>query len=327
MGADGIRASVGHPVHDDVETLARLVTPRREHRRHRAQDRAARPGDRAGDDPSDREGVGAEGVDLEDRPAEPALEMPAHLVEHGVHAVTVDRHRHAVGCVGHADRCVGREPDADGLPAAVEAAHVPGVHVDEKVGLGDAPVHDHRITVLRRPSEIDEAVRVLRVVARAAPELAHERAPMIRASSAGRSFRWSALAQMSETCPRATPAAASSPSTASMAIVRIGPYRAPSRHRTRSSPVSATSPARRDVAGRSVCANASPTAVVRSLTGVRDDRFAVREHARALGERRGQGGLAVGQIDVHDVEIPRSGSRLTDCRRSGGTRPRRARPS
>ena len=166
VGEDGIRAPVGHPVHDDVEALARLVAPRREHRRHRAHDRAARAGDRAGDDLGDRERIGAERVDLEDRPAEPALEMPAHLVEHGVHAVTVDRHRHAVGRVGHADRFVGREPDAHGLPAAVEAAHVPGVHVDEKVGLGDAPVHDHRIAVLGRPSEIDEAVRVLRVVAR-----------------------------------------------------------------------------------------------------------------------------------------------------------------
>ncbi len=90
---------------------------------------------------------------------------------------------------------------------------------------------------------------------------------MIRASSAGRSFRWSALAQMSETCPRATPAAASSPSTASMAIVRIGPYEGTvaSSNAIVTRERGFTSSPRR---GRPIgCASASPTAVVRSLTG------------------------------------------------------------
>ena len=46
---------------------------------------------------------------------------------------------------------------------------------------------------------------------------------MIRASSAGLSFRWSALAQISVTRRRETPAASSSRSNAVIATDRIGP--------------------------------------------------------------------------------------------------------
>jgi hypothetical protein len=105
------------------------------------------------------------GVDLEDATAEPLLDVLAHLVEHGVHAVAVQGHRHPVRIVGHADRFPGRQPDAHGLPAAGEAADVVRVHVHGEVAAGHVTADLDGIAVLRGRPEVGDLVAILGVVA------------------------------------------------------------------------------------------------------------------------------------------------------------------
>src|SRR2546428_459959 len=101
--------------------------------------RALRRGDGAREDPGRVMGIGEEGVDLEDALTQSPLEVLTHLVEHGVHAVAVHGHRHAVRGVGDADGPPRRQPDADGLPAAREPADVVGVDVDGEVRIRHQP--------------------------------------------------------------------------------------------------------------------------------------------------------------------------------------------
>ena len=172
---DRVGARVRHAPDEDVEALAREVAPRRVEPRHRLEHLAPRLPDAARHDLRDVPGVGQERVQLEHAAAQARLEVAAHLVEHRVHAVVADRHGHAVRRVGDADRLPGREPHADRLPAAVEAAVVAGVDVDGQVRVGDQAVDLHRIAVLRRAAEVHERVAVLGVVAgEASPELRDE---------------------------------------------------------------------------------------------------------------------------------------------------------
>ena len=122
------------------------------------------------------ERIGQQRVDLEDAPPEAPLEVMAHLVEDGVHPVAVERHRHAVGVVRHADGLPRREPDAHGLPPAREAADVVRVHVHREIRVGDVAAHLDGIAVLRRHPEIDDLVAVLGVMAdESRAELAYQR--------------------------------------------------------------------------------------------------------------------------------------------------------
>src|SRR5438046_10182655 len=102
---------MGNAVDDDVDALLACLPPRWIERGLLLERPAPRLVDGAGEDPAWVMGISEERVDLEDALAQPRLEMVAHLVEHGVHAVAVHGHRHAVGGVGDADRPPRRETD------------------------------------------------------------------------------------------------------------------------------------------------------------------------------------------------------------------------
>src|SRR5207302_1109055 len=103
---------------------SRVTGRTRSHTSRYAGWRAVSQRSRAGEDAGGLERGCGDRVDLEHAPARPGLQVPAHLVEQRVHAVAVERHRHAVGGVVDLDRAVRGEPDADRLPAPREAAEV-----------------------------------------------------------------------------------------------------------------------------------------------------------------------------------------------------------
>jgi hypothetical protein len=64
--------------------------------------------DPAGEDMSGPIGIGQHGFDFENAFAQALFEMSAHAIEHGVHAVLVQRHRHAIGRMRPANALPGR---------------------------------------------------------------------------------------------------------------------------------------------------------------------------------------------------------------------------
>ncbi len=230
--------------------------------------------------------------------------------------------------MSHPDRVVRREPDTHGLPATVEAAHVAGVDVDEQIGLGDEPVHDDRIAVLRRSPQIGQAVRVLRVVAaEALAELADElgaddsrelgraQLSMKRVGADQRDLRAADTGRGQLAQDRLDRDRANRPVGRHRRVVE--------RDRDPRMRLHEIPDARKPEGMCEGLANGRRQVVDRR----RRQRLGVREGAGASGERRGQRRLTVRQLDVHDLDISASAPRLTDCRRYGGTRPRRARPS
>ena len=87
---DGVGARVGHAVDEDVARLRRCRAPRRKALRLHGQRSPARLVDAARQDLRRLARAGQQRVDLEDAPPQPRLEVVAHLVEDGVHAVAVE---------------------------------------------------------------------------------------------------------------------------------------------------------------------------------------------------------------------------------------------
>src|SRR5205809_1479814 len=157
---DRIGARVGHPIDEDVDRLGCRGPARWEALRLDVEGRASRLVHAPGEDARGVKGIGEQCVDLEDAASETRLEMATHLVQHGVHAIALQRHRHPVGIVGHADRAPRREADADRLPAARESADVIRVHVHGEVGVGDEPAHLDGIAALGRHTEVGDLLTI-----------------------------------------------------------------------------------------------------------------------------------------------------------------------
>ncbi len=297
---DGVRARVRDAVHEHVHALGRRLAPGRIQHGLLGQRGLSRLVDGAGEDPARMVGIGEERVDLEDALAEAGFQVVPHLVEHGVHAVSVHRHRHAIGRVGHADRPPGGEPDADRLPASGEAADVVGVDVDGEVRLGDEAVHLDGVAVLGRDAEVGDRVGILGVVADEAPS---ELGDQVVAEEPAELRRPEHAVQRVGADQRDVPA----PDAGALQLVEDGPDRHRPDGAERAGGVVVEGdghrPAGADEGADSRHAERRRQRVADGGVEVGDGRqrgaFGVGQETSVRRQLGGDGGLAIGQVDSH----------------------------